>query len=254
MKNINESVNSKEVRIFTDKLIKKLYTTAQPYTSHRFRDNDWRHLKTFIQILSNVEGVEELIPSGTGPYKQSQEGAYKEYRIDITTSMGSKIGGFIRCHFCGSMENPWDVYDMTVGFWREDNPIGINENDIKNMVGECIKRILSENNYKTPYHKVRAAINASSKRRGKSPEEVKQEISDINAQMQAIKDINKDRSIRNMSNHEQRFNNPITYKTFDTDFTELDYYDPYYDDFSRNNKEVEGGYPEWHYGYNDYVD
>ena len=55
---------------------------------------------------------------------------YKEYRLDITTTLGSRIGGFIRCHFCGPMENPWDVYDMTVSFWKEDEPISINENDI----------------------------------------------------------------------------------------------------------------------------
>ena len=65
-----------------------------------------------------MDGVEELIPSGTGPYKQSQEGAYKEYKIDITTVLGSKIEGFIRCHFCGTQEDPWEAYDMTVGFWK----------------------------------------------------------------------------------------------------------------------------------------
>jgi len=107
-----------DVTRFTNNLINKLYKVAQPYTSHRFRDNDWRHLKTFVNILSNIDGVEELIPSGTGPYKQSQEGAYKEYKIDITTVLGSKIEGFIRCHFCGTQEDPWEAYDMTVGFWK----------------------------------------------------------------------------------------------------------------------------------------
>lgn len=107
-----------DITRFTHNLIKKLYKVAQPYTSHRYKDNDWRHLKTFVNILSNVEGVEEFIPSGTGPYKQSQEGAYKEYKIDITTVLGSKIEGFIRCHFCGTQEDPWEAYDMTVGFWK----------------------------------------------------------------------------------------------------------------------------------------
>ena len=140
-----------DITRFTNNLINKLYKVSQPYTSHRFRDNDWRHLKTFVEILRNVEGVEELIPAGTGPYKQSQEGAYKEYTLDITTTLGSKIGGFIRCHFCGSQENPWDVYDMTVNFYR-DNEINersmpkvvLNENDIKEMVKKTVKRILRE--------------------------------------------------------------------------------------------------------------
>ena len=141
-----------DITRFTNNLINKLYKVSQPYTSHRFRDNDWRHLKTFIEILRNVEGVEELIPAGTGPYKQSQEGAYKEYTLDITTTLGSKIGGFIRCHFCGSQENPWDVYDMTVNFYRNNEinenknmaKIKLNENELKQIVTESVKRVLNE--------------------------------------------------------------------------------------------------------------
>ena len=120
-----------DITRFTNNLINKLYKVSQPYTSHRFRDNDWRHLKKFIEILRNVKGVKELIPAGTGTYKQSQEGAYKEYTLDITTTLGSKIGGFIRCHFCGSQENPWDVYDMTVNFYRNNE---LNENNMKQVV------------------------------------------------------------------------------------------------------------------------
>ena len=144
-----------DVTRFTNNLINKLYKVSQPYTSHRFRDNDWRHLKTFVEILRNVEGVEELIPVGTGPYKQSQEGAYKEYTLDITTTLGSKIGGFIRCHFCGSQENPWDVYDMTVNFYRDnENNNEINENnmskivlkeeDLMTLVNESVKKVINE--------------------------------------------------------------------------------------------------------------
>ena len=140
-----------DITRFTNNLINKLYKVSQPYTSHRFRDNDWRHLKTFIEILRNVEGVKELIPAGTGPYKQSQEGAYKEYTLDITTTLGSKIGGFIRCHFCGSQENPWDVYDMTVNFYRnnelnENNmkQVVIKENRLREIINESIKKYINE--------------------------------------------------------------------------------------------------------------
>jgi hypothetical protein len=140
-----------DITRFTNNLINKLYKVSQPYTSHRFRDNDWRHLKTFVEILRNVEGVEELIPAGTGPYKQSQEGVYKEYTLDITTTLGSKIGGFIRCHFCGSQENPWDVYDMTVNFYRnnelnENNmkQVVIKEDELQKIINESIKKRINE--------------------------------------------------------------------------------------------------------------
>lgn len=151
---LDKFATTSDIRRFTDSVIKKLYRVSQPYTSHRFRDNDWRSLRSFVNILKDVYGVKELNLSGTGPYKQSQEGAYKEYRIDIETTLGSKIGGFIRCHFCGSQENPWDVYDMTVNFYRETENNNINENnmskvvisenDIKEMVLATITKVLNE--------------------------------------------------------------------------------------------------------------
>ena len=152
---LDKIATTSDIRRFTDLVIKKLYRTSQPYTSHRFRDNDWRSLRSFVHILEEVDGVKELNLSGTGPYKQSQEGTYKEYLVDIETTLGSKIGGFIRCHFCGSQENPWEVYDMTVNFYRDDeNNNKINENnmskivlkeeDLMALVNESVKRVINE--------------------------------------------------------------------------------------------------------------
>lgn len=129
----------------------------------------------------------------------------------------------------------------------------INEQRLKQMIYESIVKVLNENNFKTPFHKERAAIYINGKKRGKTPEEIRQDILDNVAKWAAIKDINKDRSIRSMSNREQRFNSPIKKDTFNTDFTELDFYDPYYDDFTKNNKEMEGLNPLTMYP-NDYED
>ena len=97
---------------------------------------------------------------------------------------------------------------------------------------------MQENNFKSPIHRKRAAIVAGGKRRKKTPEEIQQNIDDFNAKLNAIRDINKDRNIRQMSKHEQIFNSPVSDETFDIDFDELGYYDPHYDDFSKNNKSV----------------
>ena len=152
---LDEIPKTTNVRKFTDAVIKKLYRTSQPYTSHRFRDNDWRSLRSFVHTLEEVDGVKEFNLSSTGPYKQSQEGAYKEYLVDIETTLGSKIGGFIRCHFCGSQENPWEVYDMTVNFYRDDennnninennmSKIVLNEKDLMTLVNESVKKVINE--------------------------------------------------------------------------------------------------------------
>lgn len=151
---LDKFATTSDIRRFTDSVIKKLYRVSQPYTSHRFRDNDWRSLRSFVNILREVEGVKELNLSGTGPYKQSQEGAYKEYLVDIETTLGSKIGGFIRCHFCGSQENPWEVYDMTVNFYKDNNNNEINENNmskivlneaqLNQLISESIEKVIKE--------------------------------------------------------------------------------------------------------------
>ena len=122
--------------------------------------------------------------------------------------------------------------------------IRLTENDLKQIVHGSIVKVLNENRFKTPLHKMRAAINIAGRRKGKTPEEIRQDILDAEAKWAAIRDINKEYSIKNMSGNNYRVN-PIKPDTFDTDFTELDYYDPYYDDFTKNNKEMEGSNPHF---------
>jgi hypothetical protein len=119
---------------------------------------------------------------------------------------------------------------------------------------------LNEYNFKTPFHKAKAAIYISGKRKGKSEKEIMQDMKDYFAKQAAIHDINKDRSVRTMSKRDQMFNSPIKDETFDIDFRELDDYDSYYDDFSRNNKQVDADdYDRYYsarfgYGSDSYVD
>ena len=119
---------------------------------------------------------------------------------------------------------------------------------------------VNEYNFKTSFHKAKAAIYISGKRKGKSEKEIMQDMKDYFAKQAAINDINKDRSVRTMSKREQMFNNPIKDETFDIDFSELDDYDSYYDDFSRNNKQVDAeDYDRYYsarfgYGSDSYVD
>lgn len=122
--------------------------------------------------------------------------------------------------------------------------IQISENDLKQMIYENIVKVLNENKFKTPFHKVRAAIHAAGRRKGETPEEIRQNMLDAEAKLAAIRDINKEYSIKNMSGNDYRVN-PIKNNTFNIDFTELNYYDPYYDDFTKNNKEMEGSNPHF---------
>lgn len=110
--------------------------------------------------------------------------------------------------------------------------IRLTENDLKRIVTESVNRILGEYNYKSPFHKRRAAIATRGRELGKSPEEIRQDILNDMAKTQALKDINKDRSIQELPTYDRMFQKGVTNQTFDIDFSELNDYDPYYDDFS----------------------
>ena len=68
----------------------------------------------------------------------------------------SKIKGIIRCHFSGSMENPYSSYDITVNFFRNKEQLNCNidktkktikltESYLRQIIKENVKRILKEN-------------------------------------------------------------------------------------------------------------
>lgn len=120
----------------TNKLINHLYKISQPYTSKKYQDDDWRYLRGFIEFLKGSEGVESLdFIDGTGRYHSINGSTYKEYNVAINTDYGTIIKGNIRCNFCGTIEDPWSAYDITVNFYRDSN---IEESNLKkhNLITE----------------------------------------------------------------------------------------------------------------------
>ena len=92
-----------------------------------------------------------------------------------------------------------------------------NESRLNRIISECVDKVL-ENRFKNPYKKMVAAMHASKK----SKEEMSKELENWLAMDYAIRDINRDRSIRTMTPHEQEFNNRITRDTFNTKFDDED--------------------------------
>lgn len=102
-------------------------------------------------------------------------------------------------------------------------------NKFKYLMVMCVKedfkrnykeKQLNENNYKSRYHKMMAAKHAA----GLDSETARNEMSNYFAKQQAIRDINKHRSVSTMDDHEREFNNQINGDTFDVDFRDLDLY------------------------------
>lgn len=90
---------------------------------------------------------------------------------------------------------------------------------IKEDIKRNIKESLNENKYKTPYHRLQAALNV----KGVSNDKRHEEINNFFAKSQALKDINADIAKDNEINpHNRQFNKPFNLNTFDTDFNVLD--------------------------------
>jgi hypothetical protein len=54
-----------------------------------------------------------------GGYRKSNDGMsqWKEYQVDIDTPEGFNIQGTLNCHAAGSVEDPFDRYDMSLVLW-----------------------------------------------------------------------------------------------------------------------------------------
>jgi len=39
---------------------------------------------------------------------------WKEYKVEITTDDGIVINGYLNCHLCGTTEDPFEKYDMSL--------------------------------------------------------------------------------------------------------------------------------------------
>ena len=105
-------------------LIRKLYKVAQPWTSHKFRDDDWSYLHKFIDELREVPGVSDIdVNVKDGGYEQYNDNQYKkEYQLHIHTEYDEATGydgikGTINCYLDGPQDNPMETYDMVMTLW-----------------------------------------------------------------------------------------------------------------------------------------
>ena len=106
----------------TNALIKKLFNIAQNY-KHIYHDDDWSNVHAMMDDMSQLDGIEDFNVGG-GRYHNFGSGngdTFKRYIIDIFTTFGTKINGIVNCHLCGTMENPYSAYDISVNFYRADN-------------------------------------------------------------------------------------------------------------------------------------
>lgn len=120
---INEASNSYIVQ----KHINKIHKALHEYTSHIFKDNDWRYVKEAIDTIKQL-GYEVEVSVKNGGYGNKEIDGMprsKDYQLNIMTPDGFNINGILTCHAAGTMDNPFSSYDMTISLWR--NKEALNE-------------------------------------------------------------------------------------------------------------------------------
>jgi len=116
---INEVVNNKR------SIINHLYKITKPFTSSRYKDNNWSGVKLVIDEIKN-NGYDVSVSVENGGYRNSAGGNtlfngndlsyWKEYKLEITRG-GITVHGILNANFCGTMEDPYCMYDITCTFF-----------------------------------------------------------------------------------------------------------------------------------------
>lgn len=117
MNTVNESNEKKSA-------INKIYKVTKPYTSHLYSDETWKGVDDITNAIKSL-GFECELTIKDGGYRNSLGGHtmfangndvsyWKEYNISITTDTGVMVNGTINCHAAGTVENPFERYDMSL--------------------------------------------------------------------------------------------------------------------------------------------
>lgn len=104
------------------KWINKIYKVITPLTSSIYRDDAWQNAKYVLNAIENVvnKNAEMNVWCENGGYwKQIHEFPnYKEYKFSIYFPEDDfEINGSLKCHAAGTLENPFERYDITVTMW-----------------------------------------------------------------------------------------------------------------------------------------
>lgn len=122
---IRESANKILVEISNSnvkkKYINKLYKGTKDLTSHLYKDDNWTSAFEAFDIINNIIGHDgELnVWSENGGYWKGvgEFPNYKEFKFKIELIGGIEIGGSLKCHSAGTVEDPFERYDITITFW-----------------------------------------------------------------------------------------------------------------------------------------
>ena len=125
-------------------IIRKLYKFSNDYPQTMFSDEAWQGVKKFYDDM--ITAIEPYIADaviGAGEYDNYfSANPCRNYKVTITLKNGETIEGNIKCNAAGTVNDPFKWYDITTSWWRVP---AINENRLRQIVSESIKKVLKEN-------------------------------------------------------------------------------------------------------------
>ena len=119
----DKSIKATEKKKVQNAIYKQLEKTGT--TGKFYHDDAWQGVdivrKDTQDALSNIKNAEHeyevSIAPDEGGYRKSKDGMsqWKQYKVEIFVK-GSEIpfmGGTLNCHAAGTVEDPFDMYDMS---------------------------------------------------------------------------------------------------------------------------------------------
>jgi hypothetical protein len=102
----------------------RIYKLTSELTSHIYSDENWRGVYDVCDAIEDA-GYEVEVTVKDGGYRNSLGGNtlytgkhdvsyWKEYLLTITSEDGVTLEGHLNCHAAGSVEDPFDRYDMSL--------------------------------------------------------------------------------------------------------------------------------------------
>ena len=124
---VRKMLNESSPSYMRKKLINILYRAVEPFTKHKYRDDDWRNARAVMDAVDIVVGEngDTSWYCKDGGYERGEDWAKKVYRCRITMNDGIVIGAQLNCWAAGTVEDPFSSYDMTVTFYPEQSDSGL---------------------------------------------------------------------------------------------------------------------------------
>ena len=98
-------------------LINQFYRMVHPISQRRFRDDAWQNVHYILDEIGEwSDDINVWVENGG--YGKSADGMslYKDWQFELQKD-GFTLRGYLRANACGSMEDEWDAYDVSIIIW-----------------------------------------------------------------------------------------------------------------------------------------